>query len=392
MEQRRTTLKTLLTAFAIFSMIFTASLGVAALTNLGNIGRAVKVIALIKMKAIQPVSASQLIEGAAAGMVGSLNDPYSTYLAPEPFESLMEHLKGSYGGVGLLVSMEKENRLTVVSPFKGTPAQKAGILSGDWIVKIDGQETTNMTLEKAAQLMQGKPGTKVTLTVWREGLEGLKDYVLTRQIINIPSVEGQLLKKNRDIAYINITQFSENTGTELERVLKELGEQGFKGIVLDLRNNPGGELEAALQVASKFVPEGPIVHIVEKQRTETLMARGGNLKVPLVVLVNKGSASASEIVSGAIKDTKAGILVGEKTFGKGLVQTVFPLSGGAALKLTTAKYLTPNKTDINKKGIEPNVKVELPQELEREIALTSPNEDKDPQLRKAIEILRTKIK
>lgn len=391
MEQRRSTLKTFVVAFAIFSMLFTVGSGLMVLANLGNIGRVVKVVTLIKTKAIQPVGTGELIEGAAVGIVNSLKDPYSTYMGPEVYKNLTEHMKGAYGGVGLLVSMEQESRLTVVSPFKGTPAQKAGILSGDWILRIDGEDTTKMTLEEAANKMQGEPGLEVTLTVWREGFDAPKDYAITREIINIPSVEGQMLKHSPEIAYINITQFSEHTGKELDKVLEELKEFSYKGIILDLRNNPGGVLPAALDVAARFIPKGPIVHIVDKNNTETYEAPGSNIQVPLVVLVNKGSASASEIVSGAIKDTGAGTLVGERTFGKGLVQTVFPLAGGAAVKLTTAKYLTPNKIDINKTGIEPNVAVELPKELEREVLLYTPNETKDPQLKKAVEILKSKF-
>ncbi|MDS1030599.1 S41 family peptidase [Bacillota bacterium LX-D] len=391
MEQRKTVLKKIITIYAVFSILVTTFLGIALLTNLNNISQVIKVVTLIKTKALQPLNDEKLATGAAVGMVEALKDPYSTYLDPELFKSLTEHITGSYGGVGLLVTMEQENRLVVVSPFKGTPAHQAGIMSGDWIVKIDDQDTTQMPLDKAASLMQGKPDTKVKLSVQREGQEGVKDYELTRKIIQIPSVEGQMLKENSDIAYVSITQFSERTGQELTNVLNDLGKNRYKGIILDLRNNPGGLLPAALEVASIFVPKGPIVHIVGKNDSETYKAPGGYLQVPLAVLVNKGSASASEIVSGAIKDTKSGILVGERTFGKGLVQTVFELGGGAAVKLTTAKYLTPNKIDINKKGIEPNIKVALPQSLEREALLNAPNEDKDPQLKKAIEALHAQL-
>lgn len=378
--------------YAIFSMILTALILVFVVLNFGNIGRMAQVVFLIKTQALQPVTASQLIDGSSAGMVSSLEDPYSTYLDPEVFESLNQNIKGTYGGVGLVVTQEEDNRLVVVSAFKGTPAYKAGILSGDWIVKINGEDTTKLTLEEAANKMQGEPGTKVTLSIWRDGEGSIKDYEIEREIINIPSVEGQMLPQNQDIAYISITQFGEQTGVDFKKVLQELEAQGMKGIVLDLRNNGGGLLNTALEVASYLVPQGPIVHIVDKSHTQTYEAPGGNLALPLAVLVNQGSASASEIVSGAIKDTKVGVLIGETTFGKGLVQTVFPLNGGAAVKLTTAKYLTPNKNDINKTGIEPNIKVEMPTQLVQEIMLTSPNEEKDPQLQKAIEVLRQQIK
>lgn len=378
--------------YAIFSMIVTTLLLAFIILNLSSIGRMAQVVFLIKTQALQKVSASQLIDGSSAGMVSALKDPYSTYMDPDVYKSLNQNIKGTYGGVGLVVTQEDDNRLIVVSAFKGTPAYKAGILSGDWIVKIDGEDTTKLTLEEAAHKMQGEPGTKVTLSIWREGETSIKDYVIERENINVPSVEGQMLSQNKDIAYISITQFGEKTGVDFKNTLQELQAQGMKGLILDLRNNGGGLLTSALEVASYLIPEGPIVHIVDNSRTQTYEAPGGNLEIPLVVLVNKGSASASEIVSGAIKDTKAGVLVGETTFGKGLVQTVFPISGGAGVKLTTAKYLTPNKNDINKTGIEPDIKVEIPDQLEQEVMLTSPNEEKDPQLIKAIEVIRQQLK
>jgi carboxyl-terminal processing protease len=380
-----------LRAYAIFSMILTTLLVIFVLLNAGSVARMAQVLFLIKTQALEPVTASQLIDGSSAGLVSSLEDPYSTYLKPEVFESLNQNLQGTYGGVGLVITQEEDNRLVVVSAFKGTPAYRAGILSGDWIVRIDGQDTSKLTLEEAANLMQGEPGTKVRLSIWREGEGSIRDYEIEREIINVPSVEGQMLDHDSGIAYISITQFAKQTGVDFKKTLQELEAEGMKGIVLDLRNNGGGLLGTALEVASHIVPKGPIVHIVDKNRTQTYEAPGGNLNIPLAVLINKGSASASEIVSGAIKDTKVGVLVGETTFGKGLVQTVFPLNGGAAVKLTTAKYLTPNKKDINVTGIEPNVKVEVPAELRQEIMLTSPNVEKDPQLQKAIEILQQQI-
>jgi carboxyl-terminal processing protease len=377
---------------AIISVVITALLLFFVVTNFSNLGQTVQIMTLIKSKSIQPTKMADLIVGANKGIVDSLGDPYTNYLDPELFSDLTKNIKGSYGGVGLIVTLEKDNKIVVVSPFKGTPAFKAGIHSGDWIVKINGQDTAKISLDAAAKKMQGEPNTIVTLTIFREGVEGLKDYKLTRKIIEVPSVEGRMLAQNKDIAYISLTQFSENTGAELEKTLTDLKKKQYKGIVLDLRNNPGGLLPSALEVASKFVPKGPIVHIKEKHNQQTYEAPGGNLNVPLVVLVNKGSASASEIVSGAIKDTKSGTLVGETTFGKGLVQTIYPLSNRAAIKLTTAKYLTPNKIDINKKGIEPNVKVEMSPELQKQVLYGEPNEAKDLQLQKAIEILKSKIK
>lgn len=380
--------KVVVIIIALFCVIVTGTLGFMVVTNLDNLGRAVQVFALIKSQSLIDPDLATLIAGATAGMVQALDDPYSAYLEPELYQDLQGNIQGIYGGVGLLITMDSDQRLTVVSPFKGTPAQRAGIVSGDQILRIDDRDTSELDLEQAAALMQGEPGTQVVLLIYRQG-QSPWEVTLTREIIEIPTVEGQYLEGYPGIAYIAVTNFTEHTGAELGQLITELRQQQLEGIVLDLRNNPGGSLPAALEVASFFVPKGPVVYIHGKGKSETLhTVHPHRVDVPLVVLVNGGSASASEIVAGAIKDTGAGKLVGETTFGKGLVQTVFPLSGGAAVKLTTAKYLTPGQHDIHQVGIVPDVEIELTPEEEMVALAHAPDAERDPQLAEALKLLQ----
>jgi carboxyl-terminal processing protease len=248
-----------------------------------------------------------------------------------------------------------------------------------------------MDQDKAVGMMRGDPGTKVVLALYRESTNKTYTVSLTRENITVPTVDGEALPGHSDIAYINISQFASDTGTELKDTLDNMNIKKFKGLILDMRYNHGGELNAAVQVASYFVPAGPVVYIVDKQgNVDTKMATGTYLGMPVVVLVNEESASAAEIVAGAIKDEKTATLVGVKTFGKGIVQTIFPLDGGTSVKLTTAKYLTPNKLSIHKIGIEPDVKVELDKGQQATLSPTDTNFD--PQLQKALQTLQGKLK
>ncbi len=380
----------ILIVLIIVSFIISSSVLYLITTNHYNLGQAIKAFTLIKAQSIEEISTSKLIQGSVSGMIDALDDPYSVYMDAITFETLQERMRGSYGGVGLLITMDEDGRLVVVSPFRGTPAHRAGVGTGDFILKINDEDTAGMELETAASLMQGEPGTEVTITTFREGREN-RDIAIIREIITIPSVDGTIIEEEPDIAYINLSMFNENTIDELQRYLSELNEQGYRALVLDMRNNPGGSLQSAIEVADEFIPEGPVVHIVSKFSTNTFSASGPAIDIPLVVLVNSGSASASEIVAGAIQDTGVGVLVGEKTFGKGLVQSIFPLDDGAALKLTTAKYLTPNERDINEKGIEPDFEVILTPEEAFEALQDAPDPANDPQLQKAIEILKSQL-
>ncbi len=338
--------------------------------------RVLRALQVVKSRYVEEVPVETLMAGSIKGMVNSLNDPHSVYMDAKMFKEFMIETEGSFGGVGIVIGT-KDKLLTVVAPIEGTPGEKAGIKSGDQIVKIDGQDTKDLALDEAVNKIRGPEGSKVVLTIKR-GQE-LKDYTLTRSNIQIKTVAGKLLDNN--IGYIRISMFNENTGNDFVRKLQELEKQGMKAIVLDLRDNPGGLLDESVKVASQLVPKGPVVSVVTRDgRRETHSSNLEAPKYPVAVLVNGGSASASEIVAGAVQDTGVGTLIGTKTYGKGSVQTVIRLDEGSAIKLTIAKYLTPKDRSINGVGIEPDIKVELPEA-----------KDKDVQLDKALEVLKSKL-
>lgn len=377
--------------FLIFSVFVTTVVGGVILTNVDNVGRLVHVVKLIHSDYLEKATTDQLVEGATKGIVDALGDPYSTYMNAQENRELFQVLEGKFGGVGIVLSLKDPKKLVVLRPIKNSPAGKAGIQPGDVIIKIDDKDTISMEQDKAVGLMRGNPGTKVTLGLYRESTKKSTTVSLTRENITVPTVDGGALPGSPDIAYINISQFASDTGSELKDTLNNMGIEKFKGLILDMRYNHGGELNAAVQVASYFVPEGPVVYIVDKQgNIDTKMASGTYLGMPMVVLVNEESASAAEIVAGAIKDEKTATIVGVKTFGKGIVQTIFPLDSGTSVKLTTAKYLTPSKVSINKIGIEPDVKVEL---AKGQVATISPTDTNfDTQLQQALQTLRGKLK
>lgn len=366
-----------LTGLAAAVFILIVAFGWAVASNYKQFGNLVKVMVLVKTQYLNPVEYSPMVEGAIKGIVKSLNDPYSAYLDPATYQQLREQIKGSFGGLGILVGM-KEDYLTVANTYKGTPASIAGIQPGDVIVKIDNREVSGIDLETAVQMMRGPVGTKVTLSLMRASVPKPFDVELTRQEIVVPTVESRMLENG--IAHVVLIQFTEKTPGEMEENIARLKKNGMRAIILDLRNNPGGELLSAVKVSRHFLPPGPVVYIEYKGgRQEEHRTEGNNQRLPLVVLINNSSASAAEILAGAVKDTKSGILIGEKTFGKGVVQMVFDLDNGAGLKLTTARYLTPNKNDINKKGIMPDV------------AVSQPPDGTDAQLQRAVDILTEKI-
>ena len=336
-----------------------------------------RALQIVKSRYVEEVPMETLMTGAVKGMIGSLGDPHSIYMDAKLFKEFMIETEGSFGGVGIVLGV-KDKVLTVVSPIEGTPGDKAGIKSGDQIVKIEGKDTKDMALDEAVSKIRGPEGTQVTLTIKR-GQES-KDYTLTRTNIQIKTVAGKMLPGN--IGYIRISMFNENTGADFIRKYQELEKEGMKSMVLDLRDNPGGLLEESVKVSGKLVPKGPVVSIVTREGTrDTHMSKLEEVKYPLAVLVNGGSASASEIVAGAVQDTNAGTLVGTKTYGKGSVQTILKLDNATGMKLTIAKYLTPRDRSINGVGIEPDVKVEAGDVKEG---------GKDIQLEKALEILKKK--
>lgn len=373
-----------------FSVVVTVTLGVLILANVNNLGRLLHVVQLIHSDYLEEVDAAQLVEGATAGMVDILGDPYSSYLNAEAHQKLYQSLEGEFGGVGIVLSLKDPSKLVVTRPIKNSPASKADIQTGDVIIKIDDAETAGLEQDYAVSLIQGEPGTKVNLELFRESENKIFTVSLTREKITVPTVDGEALPGNPDLAYLNISQFSSKTGKELREMLETLDIGKFKGLILDMRYNHGGELESAVQVASCFIPTGPVVYIVDKRgNVDTKMTNGSPLNIPLVVLVNEESASAAEIVAGAIKDNGTATLVGVKTFGKGIVQTIFPLGSGTSVKLTTAKYLTPSKADIHKLGIEPDVIVEL--DKGKPVTIMPQDADYDTQLQSAVQELRRKL-
>ncbi len=393
MSERKKVLLGILTVFVLFSVLVTGTVAGVIISNYDHLGRMMKVIGLIKSDYLEPVTPTQLIDGAMKGIVESLGDQYSVYLDPKESKQMFDQIEGRFGGIGIVLSLKDEKHLVVLKPLRNSPADRAGLKSGDIIIKIDNVDTSTITQDKAVNMMRGKEGTQVTLTVYREAAKKNLTFTITREVISVPTVEGEMLPGSSDIAYININQFASDTDKELDQVVSELKPKHPKGVILDLRYDHGGELNAAVNSAGYFIPNGqPVVYIVDKYGNSEVHKpdKKEYLGLPVVVLVNEETASAAEILSGAIRDYKTGTLIGTKTFGKGIVQTIYQLDSGAGVKLTTAKYLTPNKSDINLKGIEPDVKVELGKGQ----TVAQPPEDTgdfDNQLKKAIEVLRTKM-
>ncbi|WP_347987967.1 S41 family peptidase [Methylomonas sp. AM2-LC] len=315
----------------------------------------------IKQDYVEPVSDKKLLEDAIRGMLSGL-DPHSAYLASDEYKELQEGTTGQFGGLGIEVGMEN-GFVKVVSPIDDTPAQKAGIKAGDLIVRLDDKPVKGMTLADAVKTMRGEPGSEIVLTVVREGQEAPLKFAITRDIIKVKSVKQRLLEKN--YGYLRISSFQSGTGQGLIDAVNELKKENegqLKGVVLDLRNNPGGVLNAAVEVSDAFLDSGLIVFTEGRIKNSEMRfnAASGDIinGAPIVVLINGGSASASEIVAGALQDHKRAIIMGEKSFGKGSVQTILPTTNGAAIKLTTARYFTPSGRSIQAEGIEPDVKLE----------------------------------
>ena len=329
------------------------------------------ILNLLEKNYVDGIDAKELIEGAIKGMLASL-DPHSSYLKPESFKDLQIETKGSFTGVGIEITI-KDGVIVVVSPIEGTPAYKAGIKAGDKIVKIDGESTQDMTLMDAVKLLRGKKGTTVTVSIFRKGWREVRKITITRDEIPLHSVKAEMLAPG--YGYVRVSSFQANTGKDVRGAIQRLQGQGaLKGLILDLRNNPGGLLDQAVRVSDLFLTKGMIVYTkgrLKEQNIEYTAHRGPDYTFPLVVLVNEGSASASEIVAGALQDRGRAIILGTQTFGKGSVQTVFPMGNGAGLRLTTARYYTPNGTSIQAKGITPDVVVPYapPEEEERPKAL-----------------------
>lgn len=336
-----------------------------------------EVFGKVKSDYVEPVEDKKLINEALSGMLTGL-DPHSTFMDADAYKDLQAGTQGEFGGLGIEVAME-EGLVKVVTPIEDSPAYKAGLKSGDLIMKLDDTQVRGLTLNDAVKKMRGTPDTKITLTVLRKNEPKPLTFTLTRAIIKSQSVKNKYIDK--DYGYVRITQFQERTGEDLAKMLKNMREQNkgpFKGLVLDLRNNPGGLLDAAVGVSAAFLPKDKLVVYTEGRVADSKMrlsstpqdyARRGKSdylkdvpdeykKIPMVVLVNSGSASASEIVAGALQDHKRATILGTQSFGKGSVQTILPMNNGSAIKLTTARYFTPNGRSIQAKGIVPDVVVE----------------------------------
>lgn len=331
-------------------------------------------------KAVDP---NKLFYGAISGMVAALGDPYTVFLPPDQQKSSKEELNGSFEGVGIQLGFNKDKRLVVVAPVSGTPAQKAGIKPQDIIIEIDDTNTSGMSLPDAVKLIRGPKGSQVKLTIFRDGDEDTGQFTLTRDTIVVKSVEVSFKETptGKNIAVIKLTRFGDRTQEEWDKAVSDILSKAPAGLVLDLRNNPGGYLEGAVFIASEFLDDGVVV-MQEKssgERSSYKVNREGKLKkLPMTVLINKGSASASEIVAGALQDRKRAKLVGEKSFGKGTIQEAEDLPGGTGIHITVAKWLTPNGHWVNEtQGLTPDVEIKA--EIE--------DDTKDPQLDKALELL-----
>src|SRR6185295_9111724 len=352
-------------------LAFVAGAAVSELLEVQKVGAAPKesyegletftnILSIIQKNYVDEVQTKQLIEGAINGMLASL-DPHSAYLTPDLYKELQVDTKGSFGGLGIEIT-NRNGVLTVVSPIEDTPAYRAGVKAGDMIMKIDGEFTKDLTLVDAVKKMRGPKDSKVTLTLKRENQPELFDVTLTREIIKIQSVKSKMLEKG--YGYVRVTQFQERTDDDLERALKTLDKDagGLQGLVLDLRNDPGGLLTQAVKVSDIFLDSGLIVYTdgrLENQKQKYFAHKPGTWSdFPMVVLVNSGSASASEIVAGALQDQKRALVLGTQTFGKGSVQTILPLDESAALRLTTARYFTPSGRSIQATGIVPDIVLE----------------------------------
>ena len=362
MSRRRRSLTGVLALIAVLAVLFSGGRGVTKVDAVGkdssyeNLQTFTNILAIVQKNYVDEVTTEQLVEGAINGMLTSL-DPHSAYLTPELYKELQVDTKGSFGGLGIEITM-RNSVLTVVSPIEDTPAYKAGVKAGDMIIKIDGQFTKDMTLVDAVKKMRGPKGSKVILSIKREGVNEIFDVSLTREVIKIQSVKSKTLEKGYH--YIRITQFQERTDSDVERVLEQWTREGaIEGIVMDLRNDPGGLLTQAVKIADTFLDSGMIVYTdgrLENQKQKYFARRPGSyMDFPMVVLVNGGTASASEIVAGALQDHKRAIILGTQTFGKGSVQTILPLDDNSALRLTTARYYTPNGRSIQATGIVPDI-------------------------------------
>ena len=317
-----------------------------------------EVLSLTEKNYVDEVNAKDLVYGAIRGMLSTL-DPHSVFMTPEMYKEVQVDTKGEFGGLGIQIGI-KDNHLSVISPIEDTPAFRAGIEAGDWIIKVENEPTKDMTLMEAVQKMRGPRGSQISLTIAREGVKDPMVFNITRDVIKITSVKSRMLEDH--IGYIRISQFQERTGKDLSQAIRDLKKAGMDSLVLDLRNNPGGLLKAALEVSEQFLPPGKLIVSIkgrDQKKDEYRSTLSGNFeKEPMIVMVNGGSASASEIVAGAMQDWARAAILGTTSYGKGSVQTILPLSDNSGLRLTTARYYTPKGRSIHNIGVTPDIVVE----------------------------------
>ena len=346
----------------------------------------------LKQKFVDPqkIDTQKIIYGAIEGMVKSLEDPYTVFFTPDNTKKFKEDISGRFEGIGIEIG-KKDDQLQVIAPLEGTPAKAAGLKAGDKIIQIDDTSTIDLSIEEAINLIRGPKGTQVTLTIFREGLESPKEIKIIRDLIQVPSLRWELKEvgENEKIAYIKINQFSESADLDFAKAAMEILNSPAQKIILDLRNNPGGYLEISQEIAGWFLEKGKTVTIEDfgNGKERQIYTTEGNAKLseyPMVLIINQGSASASEILAGALRDNRGIKLVGEKSFGKGSIQELAELRGGSVLKITVAHWLTPNGELISGKGLEPDVKIEITEDNNS----GENNGKNDPQLDKAIEIVR----
>lgn len=337
---------------------------------------------------LRDIDEEKMLTGQLKGIVQSLEDPYSVYMTAEEYSSFTQETSGIYAGIGVIVTPGEDGYITIVSPIEDTPGERAGLRTGDRITHVDGVEYYGETMDQAVNVMKGDPDTKVTLTIMRgrNGSYDNFDVDIVRETIRLVTVKSQMID---DIGYMRITSFDEITYEDFSNQLAELKNGNAKGLIIDLRNNPGGLLDVTGEIADDLLGEGDIVYTERKDgEKQVIRSDKDQIDIPLVVLVNEGSASASEILSGAIQDHNRGEIIGTTTFGKGVVQTVSSLSDGAGIKLTISQFFTPDGNVIHDVGVEPDIVVELDEDVE---TIGVENLEKDNQLQKALEIIRGKI-
>jgi carboxyl-terminal processing protease len=349
-----------------------------------------KLETLIDRFYMEKVDNKVLAEGIYKGLLNSLGDPYSCYYTAEEYNALMESSSGIYCGIGASVSQNVTTGIiTIVKPFVSGPAYEAGLLPGDVVYKVNGEEVTGSDLSEVVSKIKGEEGTKAQITIIREGKTEPMEFSIPRKTIEVPTIEYEML--DNKIGYISVSEFDEVTAEQFRKAIDDLDSQGQVGLVIDIRDNPGGLLDTVVDMLDRMLPEGLIVYTEDKygKREEKFSSAKEEFKKPLVVLINGNSASASEIFAGAIQDYQIGTIIGTTSFGKGIVQSIIPLFDGTAIKVTVSKYFTPNGKNIHGIGIEPDETVELKDELRKQVII---KKEDDNQLQRAIELIKEKLK